>query len=334
VEKLVGVRAGDVLLVNDEDLTYAKVTLDERSTAALTHGLHRLVDPLARAQVYSATWDMVRDAELAASRYVDLVVGNVAHEAEVGVLQRLLLRAASAAERYADPAHRPPLLARLAAQAREEMERAEPGGDPQLAWVRHWATCARGEPTELVELAALLDGQRELPGLALDTDLRWHLLLSLARAGAVDEARIADELERDPTDLGQRQAGTARAARPDPAAKQDAWRALLEDTSLSHTMSRQLWGGFNQLDQTEVLAPYASRYFEVLPTVWEERSLDWAIEFSTAMFPHPSASEELLATVDATLAGEDLPGPLRRVLLEQRDTLVRTLVARRLDAGG
>jgi aminopeptidase N len=333
VEKLVGVRAGDVLLVNDDDLTYAKVTIDADSTAALTHGLHRLVDPLARAQVYSATWDMVRDGELTASRYVELVGGNVAHEGEVGVLQRLLLRAASAAERYADPAHRQGLLARLATQARDEMERAEPGGDRQLAWVRHWATCARGEPRELVEVAALLDGDRELPGLTLDPDLRWHLLVSLARAGAVDEARIDDELERDPTDLGQRNAATARAARPDTEAKEAVWRRLLEDTSLSHTMSRQLWGGFNQLDQGEVLAPFADRYLDVLEKVWEERSLDWAIEFSTAMFPHPSASEQLLDAVDEVLGRDTVPGPLRRVLLEQRDTLVRTLVARRLDAG-
>jgi aminopeptidase N len=309
------------------------VTIDPASTATLTHGLHRLVDPLARAQVYSATWDMVRDAELSASRYVDLVIGNVAHEEDVGVLQRLLQRAASAAERYAAAGHREALLARLAAQAREEMEGAEPGGDRQLAWTRHWATCARGAAEELVEVAGLLDGHREVPGLTLDADLRWHLLTSLARAGAVDEDRIDDELERDPTDLGQRHAATARAARPDPEAKGAVWRQLLEDTSLSHTMSRQLWGGFNQLDQVEVLAPFTQRYFDVLGEVWEGRSLDWAIEFSTAMFPHHAASEDLLATVDEVLARGTAPGPLRRVLLEQRDTLVRTLAARRLDQG-
>jgi aminopeptidase N len=331
VEKLRGVPAGDVLLVNDDDLTYAKVTIDPASTTTLTHGLHRLLDPLARAQVYSATWDMVRDGELSASRYVDLVIGNVAHEPDVGVLQRLLQRAASAAERYAAPGNRAGLLARLAVQGREEMEHAEPGGDRQLAWARHWAACARGAPDELVELTALLDGHRELPGLVLDADLRWHLLVSLARADAVDDARIDDELERDPTDLGQRHAATARAARPDAEAKEAVWQQLLEDTTLSHTMSRQLWGGFNQLDQRAVLAPFAGRYFDVLEKVWEGRSLDWAIEFSTAMFPHHAASEDLLATVDEVLARGTAPGPLRRVLLEQRDTLVRTLVARRLD---
>jgi aminopeptidase N len=332
VPKLVGVEAGDVLLVNDEDLTYAKVTLDEASTAVLTGRLHRLVDPLPRAQVWSATWDMVRDAELAAGRYVELVVRNVEHETEVGVLQRLLHRALGAAERYAEPAHRTELVGRLATHARRQLETATPGSDLQLAWARHWASGARADVTELADLGRVVDGELTFEGLEVDLDLRWHMVVQLARAGAIDRDRIDDELRRDPTDLGERQAATARAALPDPAEKEAVFDRLLGETGLSHTMSRQLWSGFNQLDQAEVLAPFAERYFEVLDRIWEERSLDWAIEFSTAMFPHPAASDDLLARVDETLADDGLAGPLRRVLLEQRDVLVRTLAARQRDA--
>jgi aminopeptidase N len=153
----------------------------------------------------------------------------------------------------------------------------------------------------------------------------------LARSGRIGEAEIAGELASDDTDLGRRHAATARAARPDPDAKADAWRTLLEDHSLSHTVSRQIWGGFALLDQEEVLAPYVDAYFDVLSQVWDERSLDWAISFSNGMFPQFGASPALLERVDGLLA-EDLRGPLRRVLLEQRDTLVRTLDAREVDA--
>ncbi len=333
VEQLHGVPAADVLLVNDDDLTYAKLALDPDSAATVTDELSTVVDPLARAQLWSATWDMVRDAELPARRFVELVVRNTTAETEIGVLQRLLQRAVAAAERYGDPDAAPTRLAQLARTARRELERASPGGDHQLAWVRHWAVVARADEQQHRDLRRLLHGELELPGLELDTDLRWHLVIQLARAGTLDDQAIDTELERDRTDLGERQAATARASRPDPDAKQAAWNRLLTDTDLSHTLSRQLWTGFAQLDQRDVLTAYTDRYLDVLDDVWQERSLDWAISFSTAMFPHWDAGPALLDRVDAKLADQSLARPLRRVLLEQRDTLVRTLAARSLDAG-
>ncbi|WP_052667555.1 aminopeptidase N [Nitriliruptor alkaliphilus] len=330
VKELTGAPAAEVVLVNDDDLTYAKVAIDAASTEVLTRELSSLVDPLARAQVWSATWDMVRDGELAATTFVELVRGNVASETEIGVLQRLLLRAVAAAERYADPGSRSTLLVSLARAARERVKATPPGSDHQLAWVRHWAATAKAVAGELGDVRRLYEGDLTIDGLTVDTDLRWHLLTALAQAGEATGAEIDAELARDSTDLGQRQALTAHAARPTSAAKREAWERLTQDTSLSHTRSRQIWSGFVRLDQEEVLAPYADRYLEVLDTVWAERSLDWAIEFSTHTFPHYAASDGLLARVDEQLAG-DLPRPLRRVLLEQRDTLVRTLVARERD---
>jgi aminopeptidase N len=330
VPELVGVTAAEVVLVNDDDLTYAKVALDPASTRVLTADLAALTDPLARAQVWSATWDMVRDADLPASTFVELVRSNVASETEIGVLQRLLMRAASAAERYADPAARPALLASSSRAARTQVEAAVPASDHQLAWVRHWASTAVTDDDQRADVRRVLDGDLVIDGLSVDTDLRWHLLTTLAQAGDVDAAEIDAELERDSTDLGQRQALTARAVRPTAEAKREAWDRLLEDTTLSHTLSRQIFVGFAQLGQSEVLAPYTDRYFDALGPVWDERSLDWAIEFSTGTFPHHATSSALLERVDDHLTG-DLPRPLRRVLLEQRDTLVRTLAARAAD---
>ncbi len=331
VDELAGVRSGDLLLLNDDDLTYAKVRLDSSSTHTAVTSLRDIADPLARALVWSTAWDMTRDAQLPAHRFVELVDANADAERDPGVVQRLLLRAVGAVERFSDPRRAGERLQRLAARAGAQVEHAEPASDLQLAWARHWADVARADGAHLAAIEALLDGSLDVDGLEVDTDLRWHLLIALARAGVADEARITAELERDPTDLGQRHAATARASRPDPAAKAWAWETLLTDTTLTHTMSRQLWAGFVCMEQVDVLGAYIDQYFDVLDDVWSSRSLEWAIGFAEGMFPHQAAGDQLREKLDGHL-GRDLPRPLRRVLLEQRDTLVRTVDARRLDA--
>lgn len=331
VTDLAGVRAGDVVLCNDEDLTFCKLRFDERSTEVLTTDLHRLVDPLARTLSWSSAWDALRDGELSTGTYLEMVSNNVGHESEVGVLERLLLRARSAVDRYGDPTKRDDRMARLCDEARHEAETAAAGSDRQHAWVRHWVSCARHD-THVTDVRRFLDGELEFTGVTLDTDLRWHVVLQLASVGAADEALIDAELERDPTDLGQRNAASAKASRPDEAAKDAAWTRLMEEEGLSHTVGRQLWGGMMQLHQPEVVQGYDDRYFAALDTVWADRSIDWALEWSEGCFPHPLASPELDERVDAYLANEDVPGPLRRVLLEQQDTLKRTVLARAADS--
>ena len=332
VTELIGTSAGDVILVNDDDLTYAKAEIDDVSAAALRDQLREFVAPLPRALVWSNSWDMVRDGRLAARSFVALVTNNAAAEPNVGVLQRLLQRASAAATRYAAETARTALTIKLARHARTVLPELESGSDLQLAWVRHWAGVAVTDPDQRADVAALLDGTQLFEGVQVDTDLRWHLLTTLARVGERGDADIDAELASDDTDIGQRHAATARASQPSAAAKEAVWDQLLTDTDLSHTMSRQLWHGFAQLDQSEILAPYTDKYFAALDEVWRERSLDWALSFSAAMFPHAAVSDALLARVDDELARDDLPKPLRRVLLEERDTLVRTLTARAYDA--
>jgi len=330
VDALSGVRAGDLLLLNDDDLTFARIALDDGSLATATAHLAGFVDPMPRALVWSAAWDMLRDGMLPATRFVELVTRNLAHDEQVGVLQRLLLRASGAADRYAAPANRERLRGLLRDQARDALQLVEGGEDHQLAWFRHWASLASG-PEDLAQLRSILDGEEVFEGLAVDTDLRWAIIVALAHAGAADDTLIDAELERDDTDLGQRQATTARAARPDPSAKAWARAQLRDDADLSHTLARQLWAGFSQLDQEELAVAYLPDFAADLDHVWATRTLDFAIEFAAGMFPHGAVEEGLLGTTDAILGRSDLPKPLRRVILEQRDTVVRTIRARERD---
>jgi len=331
VAELSGETVPDLLLLNDDDLTYAKVRLDERSVATLADHLSAIVDPLARTLCWAATWDMVRDAELATRRYVALVLAHAPAEADDSALSRLLGQAASAVDVYGAPANRAAAHASLAAAARTGMEAAEPGSDRQLIWARHLFSVGQA-PEDLAYARAVLDGTEEVAGLAVDTDLRWQIVMALAAEGADDGgALIEAELERDPTDIGRRRAASARASRPAKEAKAEAWTRLVEDKDLPLATLRAIAGGFHVTGQDELLAPYVEPYFAGIARFWEERTRDEALSLIRGLFPSTLIGQEVLDATDRALADEALAGPVRRILLEAQDSMVRALRARAAD---
>ena len=330
VVDLVGDAVPDLLLLNDDDLTYAKVRLDPRSLATVEAHLDRLLDPLARNLCWASTWDMTRDAELAARRWVELVAEHAPAEPDDSTLSRLMAQALTAAEVYGAPSNRLAVRGRLAEVAREALEEAEPGSDRQLIWARlavsagdgaEWAAYGRG----------LLDGSVVVPGLAVDTDLRWHVVAALAAAGDDDAgALVAAEVARDPTDIGTRRAAAALASRPTAEAKEEAWRRL-DGERLPLALLRAIAGGFGQHGQDEVLRPYVSRYLDCLARWWGERTIDEALSLARGLFPSTVIEPATVAAADGALAGA-LADPLRRVVLEGKDGLERALRARAADA--
>jgi aminopeptidase N len=332
VGDLAGEPVAALALVNDDDLTFAKVRFDERSFRAVVERLGDLEDTLARSVCWTACWDMTRDAELAARDYVDLALRHGGEESEVGTLERALAQAGIAIALYGDPANRDTVREALAVTALTQLERAEPGSDHQLAWARAFIDAAHSE-SHLRTVRGLLDGSVSFDGLAVDTDLRWLAVTSLASSGVEDAETLVDaELERDPTDRGQRQAIAARAARPTLEAKAEAWRTILEDRTLSEAMLGAAMRGFQQRGQEELLTPYAERYFEALPSVWEERDLEFVLEFGEQLYPRWVVAESTIEATNGYLAREDVPGPIRRQLLEGRDRIERALRARAVDA--
>jgi aminopeptidase N len=332
VGDLAGERVPALALVNDDDLTFAKVRFDDRSLATVRERLSDLDDPLARAVCWTACWDMARDAELSAREYLQVPLRHLGRETEVGLVERTLGQATAAIYLYGDPDNRPEAADRLATVAREELERADASGDHQLAWARAFISAARST-THIAEVRGFLDGSTVFEGLVVDTDLRWHVIGALAAAGATDAGDlVAAERERDPSDRGARQAVAALAARPSPQAKDEAWRSLLEDRGLSEAMLQSVMRGFQQPGQDEVLAPFAARYFEALPDVWGDRRLEFSLDFSEEMYPRWIVDRRTVEQTDAALAGDGLPGPAQRLLLEGKDRILRALRARKRDA--
>ena len=331
VAQLAGARRPDLLLLNDDDLTYAKIRLDDHSLDTLVDHVHALTDPLARALCWSAAWDMTRDAEFPTSRYVALVRSWIADEPDIGLLQALQRLALSAMNLYAAPQHRDRLMADFAGDARRHLFAAEPGSDHQLAWARAFAAAARSAD-DVGLVTALLDGTEQVAGLNVDTELRWHFLHRLVAVGAAGEEKIRAELERDPTATGERHAAAARAARPDPAAKERAWRLAAEDPDVPNAIQEAVIGGFWERDQLELLRPYLPRYFDSVERVWAERTREMAQNFVVGMYPALFVEQATVEATDEYLHRDAAAPSLRRLLLEGKAGVVRAMAGRERDA--
>jgi aminopeptidase N len=330
VKEFDGEHLADLLLVNDLDLTYAKIRLDERSLATATEHLAELSDPLARAITWAALWDMLRDAEIPARRYLPLILNNIHGETDIGVVQDLLAQATSAIFVYGDPANQVAALKTLADHSLRTLDDAQAGSDFQLAWAHAFISTARS-PEHLSVVRGLLDGIKVFTGLKVDTDLRWAIVHALAGVGQ-DDGLIDAELERDPTDEGQRHAAAARAARPTAEAKEQVWAALMEDLTLPLATMRSMMRGFHRFDQRRVLEAYAARYFQALANVWKERDIEIGLAFARMMYPSVVVDDHTIKVTDQYLARENVPGPVRRVLLEAKDSMQRAMRARAVDS--
>jgi aminopeptidase N len=331
VPDLLGIRVPDLVLVNDEDLAYARIRLDPRSLATVTAHLGELRDSLARALCWGAVWDMVRDAEMPTRDFLELVLDNVGDEPEIGVVQRLLGQLRMALEQYGDPDRRDAARERLAAGALAALHGAAPGSDFQLAWARTFASAATSEE-HLGLVRGLLEGSRAIDGLAVDTELRWHLVRSFAAAGVPDARGLVDaELERDPTDAGRRHAASALASLPTAEAKEEAWGAITGDPSLTTAMMSSMMQGFQAYGQEDLLRTYREPYFEALGPMWRDRTMEVALTFAHRMYPSLVVEEETVAASDRYLGSASPPGPLRRTVVESRDDVQRALRARARD---
>lgn len=332
VKALTNVMRPDLILLNDGDLTFAKVRLDERSWSTAVANLGGLEDPLARALVWGAAWDMTRDAEVTTGDFLGLVLSGIGSETDIGVVQGVLRQVRAAIDQFAAPEHRADYLGRLAEAVRGHAEASAPGSDRQLAFTRSFISAASTD-AQLDAVAALLSGDLVWEGLSVDTDLRWSLLQRLAAAGRAEDDAIEAEQDRDDTATGRRQAAIARAARPTAVAKELAWADIIDRTDLPNAIMEATIGGFVQPDQVDLLRAFRDRYFEALPAVWRDRTMEMAQTITMGLYPFLLVDDETLAATDAFLAGE-MNSACRRLVGEGRDGVVRAAKARAKDAQG
>ena len=332
VPQLKGLGRPDLVLLNDEDLAYAKIRLDEQSLRTAIAHLKDISDPLARSLVWGAAWDQTRDGETAASDYVDLVLRNIGSETESTTVRTTLGQLQLAANSYVTPSTREATRARVADGLWALAQAAEPGSDSQLQFVTAFASAA-STPAHTQTVKALRDGEAVLDGLTIDTDLSWQLLVSLAAAGAVTAEDIDVALAADNTAKGGEFAAQARAALPTADAKRAAWASLIDQADAPNTIVRAAAAGFVHPAGRELLADFVAPYFDMLLAIWESRTYQIAQYLIVGLYPAPLADVALRDATRSWLADhQDAPPALRRLVAENLAGVERALAVQERDS--
>jgi aminopeptidase N len=330
--ELVGATQPDLVLLNDDDLTYAKIRLDERSRATLVESIDQLTESLPRALAWGSTWDMTRDAEMPASQYVGIVLRGIRAETDLTGVRSLLAQASTAINQYAAPQNRTTLRAQFEEALAGLVAEAKPGSDHQLAYVRAYSSAVFSE-AGVDRIAAWLDG-RDLPeGLVVDTDLRWTLIVSLARLGRIGADEIDDELTRDTTITGQERAAQARAARPTAEAKEEAWRIAVESEDTPNETQFRTILGFQQPGQEDLLRPYVERYLSAAKDVYTRLGSSMGENVLVYLSPRHLADQGALDALTGWLDAESasVDAPTLRYVTEAQADLTRAIAAQAKD---
>ncbi|MEX1078824.1 MAG: aminopeptidase N [Homoserinimonas sp.] len=331
VPDLIGHQRSALILLNDDDLAYAKVRLDEESLAVAIQHLGSIENPLARSIVWGSAWDSTRDAEMAARDYVRLVLGNIASESESTTIRTTLNQLALVARQYVNPATRAETITRVGDALWSLAQNAAGGSDAQFQFVKFFAQLASTDQ-HYNTLAGLRDGSISLDGLEIDTDLSWELLEGLALGNKATNADIDEALAADNTANGQQAAARARATFPTPESKLAAFTSLVETDKLPNAIVRNTALGYQHVNEPSCLQPLVERYFSSISTLWESRSYAIAETLVVGLYPAPLASAELVAATQKWLAvNKDVP-TLRRLVVENLAGVERALKVQARDS--
>ena len=332
VPELVGLQRPDLILLNDDDLTYAKVRLDRRSHAFALANLSKVSDPLARAQIWLSVWNSARDGEVAPGEFIDLVLNHIATEDQSMLVSSLLGYLVGFGYTYTAPEKREAALVRIGDSLWQLANQAEAGSDMQLQLVQFFGRFARTDD-QVANLRAVLDGKQVLSGLDLGSDLRWELLTGLSAAGASSLAEIDQALEADNTANGQAAAAAAKAAMADARTKDQIWRTLVHSNDFSNAQAASASLAFGRAVRPEFLEGYVERYFADAKTIWDTKTFKIAEYLLERLYPVNLASEQLATVTRRYLErNPKLDRAMRRIIIENLATVDRAVAAQENDA--
>jgi aminopeptidase N len=333
VPGLEGKKRPALILLNDDDLTYAKIRLDDLSFATAQAKLSKIDDPLARALVWGSVWDATRDGETSARAFVKLVLSHIGDETESTTMMTLLRQLLTVANMYVAKSHRSEVQLEVADGLWMLAQNSQAGSDAQLQFTKFFAQFARSD-RQLAVIADLLSGRAELDGLVIDADLRWELLTCLAVGGKVSQERIDLELESDNTANGQKAHAAAAAALPDLKAKTAMFNKLVDTDEFSNALVNSASLAFGRVLDTAVLEPFVDQYFAKVASIWENKSYHMAEYLLVNLYPLALANQALADQTQKFLTSPSLESKpaLKRLIVENLASVQRALVAQQTDS--
>jgi aminopeptidase N len=332
IPELVGYKVPALVLLNDDDLAYAKIRLDDSSWKTALDNLSKFEDSLARTLVWGAAWDATRDAEANPRDFIRLVLNNIASETESTTMLTLLRQLVTTANTFVAPEYRESVISEVGAGLLKLARSAQPGSDAQLQFTKFFALFANND--ELLDaLANIREGKEQLAGLKIDADLNWELLAGLVVGGHADESAIDQLLVLDNTSNGQKAAAGARAMLPTAAGKEKAWHTLTETHELSNILVDAASLGFVRVQDPLLLEPFVSKYFENAVKIWNTNTFKIAEYLIENLYPLPLASKELAATTKNWIDNAEINQipALRRILVESLSNVERALKVQQRD---
>ncbi len=323
VSELAGEKVADLLLINDQDLTYTKIRFDDRSIATLKAHLGKIDDSLTRALCWSAAWDMLRDAEISATDFIEIALAGLPGEDDIATVTIIATQLTTAVELYSAPGKRDSARLKVGNAYEQMVRSAAAGSDHQLQFARNFTSFASSaEHNDFIK--EMLEGK--LSGLKVDADLRWSFVIALAERGLMDKAALSAELLKDNTLTGQLSHTTALASLPTAEAKAETWKSITTE-EISTSQREAKLAGFMRALHRPLLNAYVDPYFDLLLDTWGKKSYEVASKFVVGMYPIYVTTQ---ATLDKTIdwlntTGKDGQAGLRRLVSEGRDSLERAL---------
>jgi aminopeptidase N len=332
VPELAGKKRPDLILLNDDDLTYAKIRLDESSWATALAKLSSIDDPLARALVWGSAWDATRDGEKSGRAFIDLVLAHIANETESTTMMTCLRQLLTVANLYVAPEYRLESQLKVADGLWKLAQNAQAGSDAQLQFVKFFAQFARSDK-QLTTVADLLSGKTQMNGLEIDTDLRWELLTALSVGGKATKERIDVELEADNTANGQKAHAAAIAAMPEKKSKQEIFDKLVDTDQMSNALVNSASLAFGRVMDTAVLEPFVDQYFSKVLSIWENKTYHMAEYLLVNLYPLAIVNEALANQTEQFLKNAELAykPALKRIIVENLANVQRALSAQSTD---
>ncbi|WP_151529090.1 MULTISPECIES: aminopeptidase N [Corynebacterium] len=337
VTDLIGTPEADLVLVNDDDLTYCLYEADEQSLAFIGEHIDAIEDSMARALCWSAASQATRDGRMPARDFLALVQRGITSETELAVLERILLQARITLRSYADPEwaeqEGKQAFARTLFDALSQPHDLAAGTDAQLPFFKALAQVEFGD-NEAAFFRSILEGTCTVPELEVDSNIRWSALTALIARGDIadPEAAIAAERERDATGSGQKSAWRAAAAINTAENKAQVYERLstaageISNLELRHTLEGLLFAG-----SAPNLEQFNERFVELAPQLWADLPNETAQPLLEGIYPSWDISAEGIER-STQLLDADIPSALARLVAENVDAQQRALRNREVDA--